>query len=113
MTLISRACDTNAIRDWVKLMVYNKLEPAETAYTSGAAYLRGPGQGRVTHVTGIEEVRSKFNDIITDIKLPKKGQEKAIIYEGEGYIIVRHKDSAVVERALEEIVNSVRVHYGE
>ena len=111
MTLISRACDTNAIYDWVKLMVYEKLDPVDIAYTSGAAYLRGPGHGRVTHVTGIEEIRSRFNDIITDIRLPKKGQEKAVIYEGEGFIIVRHKDSGVVEKALEEIVNTVRVHY--
>ncbi|HUR30797.1 MAG TPA: ATP-grasp domain-containing protein [Saprospiraceae bacterium] len=111
MTLISRACDTNAIYDWVKLMVYGKLEPVNIAYTSGAAYLRGPGQGRVTHVTGIEEVRSEFNDIITDIRLPKKGQDKAVIYEGEGFIIVRHRDSVVVENALEEIVKTVRVHY--
>lgn len=111
MTLISRACDTDAIRDWVQLMVYQKLEKAEIKYTSGAAYLRGPGNGRVTHVTGIDEIRSKYNDIITDIRLPKKGQEKAVIYEGEGFIIVRHRDSSVVEKALEEIVNTVRVHY--
>jgi hypothetical protein len=30
-------------------------------------------------------------------------------YEGEGYIILRHPDSKVVEKALKEIVETVKV----
>ena len=108
-TLISRACDFDVVKAWVNLMVYGKADIPEVQYTSGAAYLRGLGNGRVKHVEGLEEIRSKYNTIITDIRVPKSGQEKSASYEGEGFVILRHRDSTVVENALEEIVKTVRV----
>jgi biotin carboxylase len=109
-TLISRACDFDAVRAWVKLMIFDEGQIPDIQYTSGAAYLRSQGEGRVSHVTGIEEVRSKYNDIITDIRLPFKGQEKSASYEGEGFVILRHKESQIVEDVLKDIVSIVKVH---
>jgi hypothetical protein len=60
-------------------------------------------------VEGLEPIRAKYNDLITDIRIPKQGQEKSMSYEGEGYIILRHPDSKVVEKALKEIVETVKV----
>jgi formate-dependent phosphoribosylglycinamide formyltransferase (GAR transformylase) len=108
-TLISRACDFDVIRAWAELMIYEKPIEPEIQYVSGAAYLRGQGNGRVSHVEGLDHIRSAYRDIITDIRIPKPGQEKSQSYEGEGFIIVRHPDSAVVENALKEIVETVRV----
>jgi hypothetical protein len=54
-------------------------------------------------------IRSRYQDIITDIRLPKPGQEKSASYEGEGFIIMRHPDSEVVEEALKDVVETVRV----
>ncbi|HUR30409.1 MAG TPA: ATP-grasp domain-containing protein [Saprospiraceae bacterium] len=110
-TLISRACDFDAVKAWVRLMVYGDQEIPEIKYSCGAAYLRGPGHGKVSDVPGLEQMRSKYNHIITDIRSPKKGQQKSTSYEGEGFIIVRHPNSLIVENALEDIVNTVRVVY--
>lgn len=111
-TLISRACDFDVIKAWMRLMIFDEAFKPEIKYTAGAAYLRGQGNGRVTGVEGLENIRSKYNDIITDVRVPKVGQEKSESYEGEGFVILRHQDTAVVERALEEIVNSVNVILG-
>lgn len=108
-TLISRACDFDVIRAWTELMIYEKPVEPEIKYCSGAAYLRGQGQGKVSHVEGLEEVRSAYRDIISDIRVPKPGQEKSMSYEGEGFIILRHPDQQVIESALKHIVESVRV----
>ncbi|MDQ3015775.1 MAG: ATP-grasp domain-containing protein [Bacteroidota bacterium] len=108
-TLISRACDIDVVRSWMRLMIYDEPVNPEIKYSAGAAYLRGQGSGRVLLVEGIEEIRSRYNDIITDIRVPKIGQEKSQSYEGEGFIILRHKDSGIVERALDDIVKTVRV----
>ena len=108
-TLISRACDFDVIRAWTELMIYEKPIEPEIKYCSGAAYLRGQGQGRVSHVEGLEEVRSVYRDIISDIRVPKPGQEKSLSYEGEGFIILRHPDQQVIESALKHIVETVRV----
>lgn len=108
-TLISRACDFDVVRAWARLMVYDEAVSPEIIYCSGAAYLRGQGEGRVSHVEGLDEIRTRYADIITDIRRPKTGQEKSASYEGEGYIILRHPDATVVEAALKDIVENVRV----
>jgi formate-dependent phosphoribosylglycinamide formyltransferase (GAR transformylase) len=108
-TLMSRAYDIDMVRVWARLMVYNEPVSPEIQYCSGAAYLRGQGEGRVSHVEGIEAIRMKYADIITDIRIPKNGQEKSLSYEGEGFVILRHPDAHVVEGALKEIVETVKV----
>ncbi|MEO6132296.1 MAG: ATP-grasp domain-containing protein [Saprospiraceae bacterium] len=108
-TLISRACDFDVLRAWVRLMIYDETITPVMKYSSGAAYLRGQGIGRVARVSGLEPIRSKYNDIITDIKIPKPGQVSSPSYEGEGFIIVRHPETKVVEDALKEIVETVRI----
>jgi hypothetical protein len=108
-TLISRACDIDAVKAWAELMIYDRPFDHEIKYASGAAYLRGQGQGRVSRVEGLQEMRSKYRDIITDIRIPKPGMDKSPNYEGEGFIIVRHPDQGVVDAALKDIVAQVKV----
>ena len=108
-TLISRACDMDAIQAWIQLMINDKPVEHEIKYASGAAYLRGQGNGRVSQVDGLVDMRSKYREIITDIRVPKPGMEKSPSYEGEGFVIVRHPDQAVVDAALKDIVANVRV----
>jgi len=109
-TLISRACDFNVLKAWVELMIFDKEIQPEIKYASGAAYLRGEGTGYVSRVDGLDIIRSKYRDIITDIRVPKPGQEKSESYEGEGFVILRHPDQKVVDEALQEIVNTVKVY---
>lgn len=111
-TLISRACDIDVIKAWVLLMVYDEPLQLTIKYAAGAAYLRGQGEGRVMGIDGIEEIRAKYKNIITDIRVPKRGQEKSRSYEGEGFVIVRHVDTDIVESALKDIVENVRVKMG-
>jgi hypothetical protein len=40
------------------------------------------------------------------------GQPKVRSYEGEGYAIVRHHDTSVVEQAIRRLVSLVRVEVG-
>jgi len=108
-TLISRACDFDVVRAWTRLMIYDENVIPKISYSSGAAYLRGQGTGKVARITGLEEIRTKYNDIITDIRIPKIGQEASPSYEGEGFIILRHPDSKIVDEALKDIVENVRV----
>ena len=110
-TLISRALDIDSINAWARLMIFDETFEPELKYSAGAAYLRGSGSGHVTRVEGMDTIRSKYEDIITDIRIPKPGQEKSQSYEGEGFVILRHEDSEVVENALLDIVETVKIHY--
>ena len=108
-TLVSRANDVDFVQAWARVMIHGTFEPPVQRYAAGAAYLRGQGLGRVRAIHGLEQVRAELGDLVTDVRLPEAGQAPTGTYEGDGYIIVRHPETAVVERAVQRIVSLVRV----
>jgi len=111
-TMISRANDIDFVAAWVRLMITGTFEPPERRYAVGTAYLRGQGTGQVRTVHGLDAVQEQFGALICDSRLPFPGQHPTGSYEGEGYLIVRHPDTTVVQNALQRIVSSVRVQLG-
>lgn len=111
-TMISRAHDIDFVAAWVRLMINGTFDPPDRRYAVGTAYLRGQGTGQVRTVEGLDAVQEQFGALICDSRLPYPGQHPTGSYEGEGYIIVRHPDTAVVQHALERIVSTVRVRLG-
>jgi hypothetical protein len=108
-TLIGYAHDFDLYSAWGRLMVYDDFSPPHRKYAVGAAYLRGQGDGRVAAVHGLEEVQREVAGLVVEAKLPQPGQVPSGHYEGEGYVIVRHPDTAVVERAIADIITGIRV----
>jgi biotin carboxylase len=111
-TLMSYAHDHDFYRAWIELMVFDTFTAPERKYSAGAAYLRGQGRGRVTSVRGLELAQKELGDLVVEAKLPQLGQVPKEGYEGEGYVIVRHADTEVVVRALNRLVEIVRVDLG-
>lgn len=108
-SLLSYAHDIDFYRAWPHLMVFGEFEAPARKYAAGAAYIRGQGRGTVRHIHGLDEAQSRFGELVVEAKLPREGQPPSDSYEGDGYVIVRHPDSAVVENALAEIVSTIRV----
>lgn len=108
--LISYAHDLDFFRAWARLAVFEEFEPPARRWAAGAAFLRGQGRGkRVAAVRGLEEAQKEIGALVVEAKLPRRGQPAAGTYEGEGYVIVRHPETAVVERALHRLVSLIRV----
>jgi phosphoribosylaminoimidazole carboxylase (NCAIR synthetase) len=112
MDLVSYAHDIDFDEAWVRLMVLGTFEPPPRKWSAGIAFLRGQGEGRVKAVHGIEEAAREVGSLVVASKLPSIGQAPAGGYEGEGFIIVRDRETAVVEQALKSIVNLIRVELG-
>ena len=114
-TLISYAHDLDLYRAWARVAVHDEFDPAPRRYAVGAAYLRGQGppdgNARVRAVHGLEDA-ADVAPLVVESRLPRPGQPHAGGYEGDGYVIVRHPDTAVVERALSRIVSVIRVELG-
>ncbi len=108
-SLLSYAHDIDFYEAWPRLMVFGQFAAPERRYAVGAAYVRGQGRGRVSDIHGIDEVQRRFGSIVVEAKLPNKGQPPSDSYEGDGYIIVRHPDTDVVQEALQQIVSTIRV----
>ncbi len=108
-TLISRACNFNALEAWARLMIFDTFQLPARQYAVGAAYLRGQGQGKVTAIHGLEQLEKEIGHLVTDAKIPAIGQPALPSYEGEGYIIIRHEETEVVRQALQRIVSTARI----
>jgi hypothetical protein len=112
MTIMSRAHDFDAVAAWARLMVFDEFAAPPRRYAVGAAYLRGQGSGRVKAIHGLEQVQNEIGSLVVDAKLPTAGQTPTGSYEGEGFVIVRHPDTAVVQSALRRLISLVRVELG-
>lgn len=108
-TLMSVAHDIDIVKAWARLMIFNTFDIPERRYAAGAAFLRGQGQGRVKAVHGIDQVKAELGEVVVSAKIPKAGDESSSSYEGEGWVIVRHPETRVVEKAVARIVALVKV----
>lgn len=111
-TIMSRAHDFDFVAAWARLMVFNEFAAPPRRYAVGAAYLRGQGRGRVKAIHGLDQVQHEIGSLVVDARLPTPGQEPTGSYEGEGFVIVRHAETAVVQRALQRLISLVRVELG-
>lgn len=111
--MIGLTHDIDPYRAWARAVVDGEFDgPWERKFSTGTAYLRGIGRGRVTGVSGLDEAQAEIGAHVVESLLPTVGAPKNDSYEGDGRAIVRHPDSEVVLRALDVIVRKVRVHYG-
>ena len=111
-TLISRANDVDFVAAWANLMVHGEFVPPQRKYAVAAAFLRGQGRGVVRAVHGLDQVQAEFGSLVCDVRLPEVGQPPVQTYDGDGFIILRHPETAVVERAIRRVVELVRVELG-
>ena len=111
-TLISRAHDFNFVEAWARLMVFGTFAAPLRRYAVGAAYLRGQGTGHVRAIHGLEIAQRELGSMICDVQLPIIGNAPLDTYEGDGFIMLRHPDTSVVERGLLRLISTVRVELG-
>lgn len=111
-TLVSRATDTDFVQSWARVMVFGEFTVPERTHAVAAAYLRGQGQGVVRAVHGLETMYGEVGHLICDARIPVPGQAPTGTYEGDGYVILRHPETAVVEQAIRRVVELVRVELG-
>ncbi|NUN51790.1 MAG: ATP-grasp domain-containing protein, partial [Planctomycetaceae bacterium] len=111
-SLISFAHDFDFYAAWARSVVHGEFDAPERRYAAGAAYLRGQGTGRVVAVHGLDRAQAELGALVVEARLPRRGQGPSGSYEGEGYVILRHPETAVVERGLRRLVELVRVELG-
>jgi biotin carboxylase len=110
MPMMGLAHEMDMIAAWANLYVFDRFVPRERKYSVGCAFFRGQGPGdRVVRVRGLEEAQREVGEHVVDRLLPRVGQSRSRHYEGEGWAIVKHEQTAVVEHALKRLVTLVRV----
>ena len=97
---------------WAALMVHGTFDPPPRKWAAGTVYLRGQGAGQVRATHGLDDLPPEVTSLVVDSRLPRAGQPSSGSYEGDGYITIRHPDTAVVTAALKQLVSTVRVELG-
>ncbi len=111
-SVMSYVCDRSLYHAWAHAVIDDHVEGSfERKYSAGIAFLRGAGQGRISLVEGIEEAQRAVGRLVVEARLPVVGNKKSTSYEGDGFAIVRHPETAVVEEALGTLIRTIRVHY--
>ncbi|HUR50445.1 MAG TPA: hypothetical protein VMY88_13085 [Acidimicrobiales bacterium] len=110
--LMSWAHERDFYSEWARLMIFDTFDPPERRFAAGAAFLRGQGEGRIRAVHGLEEMQREVGELVVEARLPKEGAVPATSYEGDGYVIVRHPDTSVVEWAVRRMIETIRVELG-
>lgn len=112
-TALNWANDYDMYYAWIRLMILNQFTPPkERKYAVGTAFFRGIGTGEVVAVHGLEGVLQDYRHLVVEANLPYVGQLRANHHDGEGYLMLRHPETRVVEQAILEIVSRVRVEIG-
>jgi len=112
VTLISYAHDHDFYRSWARLAALGEFVVPARKYAVAAVFLRGQGKGRVKAIHGLDQAQREVGPVVVESRLPGAGQRASAHYEGDGYVIVRHPETAVVERAAIRILKLVRVELG-
>src|SRR6266700_532078 len=111
-SMLCYAHDFGLYTAWARLMVEGTFDPPERTWSAGTVYLRGQGAGQVRATHGLDALPPEVTALVVDSRLPRPGQQSSGSYEGEGYITVRHPDTAVVTKALQQLVSTVRGERG-
>ncbi len=109
----SYAYEGDYYHQWAQAVIYDKFDGSnDRRYAVGSVFFRGPGQGRVRAVEGVEEANKLYGKYVMEARLPAIGQQKSESYEGDGYAIVRDPSTEKVIEIMQGIISHVRVHYG-
>jgi len=111
-SMLCYAHDFDFYRGWAQLMLHGTFAPPGRNWAAGTAFLRGQGAGYVRAVHGLDRLPAEVSSMVVESRLPAPGQLSSASYEGDGYVIVRHPDTAAVTEALRRLVTGVRVELG-
>lgn len=106
------AHDADLYRAWARAVIDGAYDgPWQRRYAVGIAFLRGVGRGRVVRVVGADQAQAEVGKLVVEAKLPARGTPRSDSYEGDGFVIVRDPDTAVVNAAMKTVIETIRIEY--
>jgi D-alanine-D-alanine ligase-like ATP-grasp enzyme len=111
--LMSYAHEFSFYKAWGRLMIDEVWHPPSREWAAGAAFLRAQGEGRrIQTIRGLGQANQEIGHLVVESNLPKIGQSPSTSYEGEGFVILRHRETEVVHWALQRLISLIRVELG-
>ena len=113
MNLMAAAHEVDIWEKWARLSVYDEWNMPERKYAVGCAFLRGQGRGNtIRAIEGLEEAQEKVQGMVVSANLPSVGQLRSEHYEGDGWIIIRHPQTAGAVQGLRVLLQTISITLG-
>jgi hypothetical protein len=110
VSLMALAHGADMYRAWGNAAVNGLFAPIPRLYAAGAAFFRTHGEGAtVSAVHGLGEMVRELGDIVVQVQAPQIGQPWPGALAGNGFVLLRHAETAVVDEALQRLVDAVWV----
>ena len=114
VSLMTLAHGTDMYRVWGNTVVNGLFAPIPRLYAAGAAMFRTQGEGTiVSAVHGLAEILHELGDLVVEVQEPQIGQPWSDPLTSGRFVLVRHEETAVVDKALRRIADSVWVELSD
>ena len=114
--LINYAVDGDSYAGWAEAVLHGQLHtPLRQRYNAGNIFKRARGAGRISGVTGLDELRAAYGDDIVLVDLlpvgaPRRDWRATVV--GDGWVVVRHHDLQRVIEMTDRFATDLHIHAG-
>jgi hypothetical protein len=110
VSLMALAHGAEMYRVWGNVMVNGVFAPIPRLYAAGVCYFSGATGGpAVTPVPGLDAIVRELGDIVVQVEPPSVGRKGSDAPGADGFVLVRHEETRVVDAALRRIAECARV----
>ena len=94
--LMNYACDADLYAGWAEAVLHGRIGQTPTRrYNAGSIFKRAHGDGRITHVDGLDALRAAYGGDVVHVDLlpvgaPRRDWRATVM--GDGWVVVRHHD---------------------
>jgi hypothetical protein len=99
LSLMGLAHDVDMHRVWANTVVNGLFAPIPRLYAAGAVSF--------PEMRNVEDSVRELGDIVAEVHPPQAAGSKPHVRGSDGFVLVRHPETAVVEKALEHIAGAV------
>jgi formate-dependent phosphoribosylglycinamide formyltransferase (GAR transformylase) len=114
--LMNFSCDIDLFRGWAEAVCYGRFsQPVERRYNAAMVIKRAQGQGRITHVEGLEHLMAAIGEHVVNVDLagigqPRRDWRQTVL--SDGIVVVRHPDLATTYELADRIGTELHLYAG-
>jgi ATP-grasp domain len=114
--LMNYACDADLYAGWAEAVLHGRIGQTPTRkYNAGSIFKRAHGDGRITHVDGLDALRAAYGGDVVHVDLLPVGAQRRdwrATVMGDGWIVVRHHDLQRVIEMTERFAADLHLYAG-
>lgn len=108
------SCDFDSFREWARIVCYGRMEAhIERRYNVATVFKRAEGQGRITAISGLEQLRSDLGralvwENLLPVGSPRRDWLQTLV--SDGFLVVRHPSLDETVRMADRIATELRLY---